>query len=195
MTKAIRKLLPVLALSMLVAACSSDDDDDSFESPSTPVSFLGDSVTVANTFEDATLTGGAQAIYGLSDPTTVSDPEVELPNYINFYDMDFSANSLTMTLVNNSDAAALLLPEGRFDRYYIGFSANGITSATLDGSAELDEFATVTVLPAGYSLDAGDAFGTGISEPVDFSQGGMMIALGAGTDLSNLGATVKVNYE
>lgn len=184
------KLLPIVAFSMLVAACSDSDDDTT-----TPASFLGDTVTVANTFEDATLTGGAQTIYGLSQPTPISDPEVELPNYINFYDMDFSANSLTMTLVNNSDAADLVLPENRFDRYYVGFASNTVTSVTLNGTDELNEFATVSVLPAGFTLEASDLFDTGIAVPVDFSQGGILVELGAGTDLTNTGVTVTVNFE
>lgn len=184
------KLIPIVAFSMLVTACSDSDDDTT-----TPTSFLGDTVTVANTFEDATLTGGAQTIYGLSQPTPISDPEVELPNYINFYDMDFSANSLTMTLVNNSDAADLVLPENRFDRYYVGFASNTVTSVTLDGTDELNEFATVSVLPAGFTLEASDLFDTGIAVPVDFSQGGILVELGAGTDLTNTGVTVTVNFE
>lgn len=184
------KLIPIVAFSMLVTACSDSDDDTT-----TPTSFLGDTVTVANTFEDATLTGGAQTIYGLSQPTPISDPEVELPNYINFYDMDFSANSLTMTLVNNSDAADLVLPENRFDRYYLGFASNTVTSVTLDGTDELNEFATVSVLPAGFTLEASDLFDTGIAVPVDFSQGGILVELGAGTDLTNTGVTVTVNFE
>lgn len=193
-----RSTFSLLVIAALLSACSSDDDDnnnDSNNDADNATGFLGDSVTVANTFEDATLTGGAQVIYGLSDPTAVSDPEVELPNYINFYDMDFSANSLTMTLVNNGDAADLVLPEGRFDRYYIGFAANGVTSASLDGADELNEFATVTLLPEGFSLDAGDAFDTGIPLPIDFAQGGLLVELGAGTDLTNTGVTVTVSFE
>ncbi len=127
--------------------------------------------------------------------TAVSDPELELPNYINFYDMNFSANSLTMTLVNNSDAADLVLPENRFDRYYVGFAANTVTSVSLVGSDELNEFATVSILPAGFVLEAGDAFETGIPVPIDFSQGGFLVELGGGTDLTNTGVTVNVSFE
>ncbi|MEM7256853.1 MAG: hypothetical protein AAF404_05640 [Pseudomonadota bacterium] len=183
-----KKTLSILVAAAFLTACSSDDDDAT-------TSFLGDTVTVANTFEDATLTAGAQVIYGLSDPTAVSDPEVELPNFINFYDMDFAANTLVMTLVNNSDAADLVLPEGRFDRYYIGFAANTVASVTLDGADALNEFATVSVLPAGFSLEAVDSFNTGIVLPIDFAQGGLLVELGAGTDLTNTGVTVKVNFE
>ena len=36
------------------------------------------------------ITGGAQTVFGLSEPTTVVDPGVELPNFIGFYDIDVS---------------------------------------------------------------------------------------------------------
>lgn len=191
MTQVSINYFPMVMASMLLASCSSDDNANMAGS----TDFLGDTVTVANTFEDATITGGLEAIYGLSDPTAVSDPEVELPNFINFYNMDFSANTLTMTLVNNSDAADLVLPDARYDRYYIGFASNSVASATLDGSAELNEFANVTVLPAEYSLEATDAFSTGITLPVDFAQGGLRVELGGGTDLTNTGVKVKVTFD
>lgn len=181
----LQKLLPALALALVVSACSDND----------ATSFLGDTVTVANTFEDATLTGGAQTIYGLSTPTAVSTPEVELPNYINFYDIDIGRNTVTMTLVNNTDAADLVLPDGRFDRYYIGFAANTVSKVRLIGSAALNANATVSVLPAGFSLSAADLFGTSIPTPVDFSQGGLLVELGGGTDLTNLGVQLTAAFE
>ena len=97
--------------------------------------------------------------------------------------------------VNNSDAADLLLPEGRFDRYYVGFASNTVNTATLASADGLSEFATVTILPAGFSLEAQDLFGTGIPVPVDFAQGGLLIELGAGTDLTNTGLELTVNIE
>lgn len=184
----------LLAIALSVSACSSNDDDNASD-PAPGVSFLGDSVTVANTFEDATLTSGVQVIYGLSDPTVVSDPEVELPNFINFYDVDVMDGSITLTLVNNSDAADLVLPDGRFDRYYVGFASNTVSSATLAATDGLSEFATVSLLPTGFSLDAQDQFGTGIPVPVDFSQGGLLIELGGGTDLTNTGVSLTVDIE
>ena len=192
MFQKIGTLIPVLTLAVVMAGCDSDDDSTSTDTGSDPVSFLGDSVTVANTFQDATLTGGEQTIYGLSDPTAVSDPAVELENYINFYDIDVSANSVTMTLVNNSDAADLILPDDRFDRYYIGFASNTVTSAELTGDGALNANATVSVLEAGFTLQTIDAFNVGLPTTVDFAQGGLLIELGSGTDLTETGVTLSV---
>ncbi len=132
---------------------------------------------------------------GPSALTATSDPGVESPNNINFYDVDVSANSITLTLVINSDAADLILPAERFDRYYIGFSTNYVTSAELTGTAEPNEFATVSILPAGYFLSVEDQFVTGITVTVEFVNGRLSIEFCEGTDLTNIGvkATVSIN--
>lgn len=196
MFKKISLISIVLASIALIGCSSSDDDDDSnSDTVASEFSVLGDTVFVANTFEDTTLTGGAQTIFGLSDNVVVSDPELELPAFIGFYDINVSGNSLTMTLMDNSQAADLILPEGRFDRYYIGFASNSITSVALDGTDELNEFATVSVLPAAFSLSAEDVFGTGIATPVNYENAGILIELGAGTDLTDLNQMVKITFE
>ena len=46
----------------------------------------------------------------------------------------------TMTLVDNSGATDLVLPEGRFDRYYIEFDSDIVTSVQLDGADETQCF-------------------------------------------------------
>ncbi|NEQ72237.1 MAG: calcium-binding protein [Okeania sp. SIO2C9] len=156
---------------------------------------LGSSVTVTNTFEDATITSGVQAVFGLSDPITVVDPGVELSNFIGFYDIDISDDGLTMTLVDNSGATDLVIPDDRFDRYYFEFDTSTIASASLDGLSELNEFATVQVLDPGFVLDASDIFGTGISTPIEFETGGLLVELGPGTDLTNIGVSATIDFE
>ena len=154
---------------------------------------LGSSVTVTNTFEDAAITG-VQTVFGLSDPTTVVDPGVELPNFIGFYDIDFSDDGFTMTLVDNSEATDLVIPEGRFDRYYIQFDSDIVTSVQLDGLDELNAFAEVEILEPGFELDAIDLFDTGIPVSQTFENGGILIEFGPGTDLTNLGVTAQVDF-
>ena len=156
---------------------------------------LGDSVTVVNTFEDAQITGGVQTVFGLDGPATILEPGVEFPSFIGFYDVDISDNSLTMTLIDSSQAFDLILPSGRFDRYYFGFDSSTITSASLDGLAGLNEFATVEVLPPGFQLNFVDLFNTGIPvEPIEFDNGGFLVEFGEGSDLSNLGGSAQINF-
>lgn len=155
---------------------------------------LGDEVTVLNTFQDSVLTGGAQTVFGLSDPETVTLPAVELPNFIDLYDIDIDDDGVTMTLVDNSIVADFVLPDGRFDRYYLKFDDSIVTAASLDGTAELNEFADVQVLAPGFTLNAADIFATGIPVAQEFPNGGLLIELGSGTDLTNLGVSAKINF-
>ena len=150
-------------------------------------------VSVYNSFEDATLTGGQQAFYGAAGPTVISD-DVEFPQFINFYDIDVTDFGLTMTLFNNSDAADLLLPDGRFDRYYFAFDEDMSNVNISGGSPGLTAGASVTPLPAGYTLPLEDLFGTGYPLPVTLPNGGFVLELGGGTDLTELGQTISVDF-
>ncbi|MEO0540738.1 MAG: hypothetical protein AAFZ80_07715 [Cyanobacteria bacterium P01_A01_bin.105] len=156
-------------------------------------SVFGDSASVVNTFEDAVLTGGLQTLFGNVATETVTDA-LEFPNFIGFYDIDVSESSLTWTLVDNSSAADLILPANRFDRYYLQFENSTVTSVSLDGSDELNEFASVEVLAPGFSLEPADFFGTGIPTPIEFENGGLLVQFNEGTDLTNLGVSAKVNF-
>ena len=150
-------------------------------------------VSVYNSFEDATLTGGQQAFYGAAGPLMISD-DVEFPQFINFYDIDVTENGVTMTLFNNSDAADLLLPDGRFDRYYFAFDEEKTNVSISGGSPGLTAGAKVTPLPAGYEIPLADLFGTGFSLPITLPNGGFVLELGGGTDLTELGQTISVDF-
>ncbi len=150
-------------------------------------------VSVYNSFEDATLTGGQQAFYGAAGPTSISD-DVEFPQFINFYDIDVTDSGLTMTLFNNSDAAALLLPDGRFDRYYFAFEGDMSNVSISGGSPGLTANASVTPLPAGYEIPLADLFDTGYPLPITLPNGGFVLELAGGTDLTELGQTISVSF-
>ncbi len=150
-------------------------------------------ISVYNSFEDATLTGGAQAFYGAAGPVGISN-DVEFPQFINFYDIDVTDFGLTMTLFNNSDAADLLLPDGRFDRYYFAYDVDVSNISISGGSPGLTVGAKVTPLPAGYEIPLVDAFGTGFPLPITLPDGGFVLELGGGTDLTDLGQTISVDF-
>ena len=150
-------------------------------------------VSVYNSFEDGTLTGGQQAFYGAAGPVGISD-DVEFPQFINFYDIDVNDFGLTMTLFNNSDAADLLLPDGRFDRYYFAFDEDMSGVNISGGSPGLADNATVTALPAGYEIPLADLFNTGYPLPITLPNGGFVLELGGGTDLTELGQTISVDF-
>ncbi len=154
---------------------------------------LGDSATAVNTFQDSVITGGIETVFDFAGPELVAD-DIEFSAFASLYDINISDDSLTMTLVDNSVVASLVSPAGRFDRYYIGFDSNIVTSASLDGSDELNEFANVEVLEPGFSLDIADLFDIGIPVPIEFENGGLLVELGEGTDVTNLGDTAKINF-
>lgn len=151
---------------------------------------VGDTVTVANTFEDATLTGGVQGAFLLVEGT-VEDPRVEFPT--GFYGIDVSEGSYEMTLVDNSRATDLIFPDGRFDRYYVGFGTNRVTSVSLDPDAALNASATVELVEPG-TVQVADLFGRGF-DSFDLPNGGFVLSLAGGTDLTTIGSTAKVNFE
>ncbi|MEM1119128.1 MAG: T9SS type A sorting domain-containing protein [Bacteroidota bacterium] len=150
-------------------------------------------ISVFNSFEDATLTGGQQAFYGAAGPTPIND-NVEFPQFINFYDIDVTDCGLIMTLFNNSDAADLVLPEGRFDRYYFAIDQDMSSVSVSGGSSGLANNATVTPLPAGYEIPLADLFETGFPLPITLPNGGFVLELGGGTDLTELGQTISVDF-
>jgi len=166
-----------------------------FFSQNTYAQAAGDNVTVVNSFEDAVLTGGQQGFFGIAGPTVVADDAVEFPGFIGFYDIDVNNCGLTMTLFDNSGAASLLLPDGRFDRYYFGFDATDMSNVSVSGgSPGLTVNATVTPLPPGYVVPVADLFGTGYPLPITLPNGGFLLELGGGTDLTELGQTISIDF-
>eukprot|EP00179_Madagascaria_erythrocladioides_P021383 CAMPEP_0198336492 /NCGR_PEP_ID=MMETSP1450-20131203/21019_1 /TAXON_ID=753684 ORGANISM="Madagascaria erythrocladiodes, Strain CCMP3234" /NCGR_SAMPLE_ID=MMETSP1450 /ASSEMBLY_ACC=CAM_ASM_001115 /LENGTH=382 /DNA_ID=CAMNT_0044041231 /DNA_START=178 /DNA_END=1326 /DNA_ORIENTATION=+ len=156
---------------------------------------IGLTVTVTNTFEDSQITSGVQTLFGTQESAVIDSDEIEFPDFIGFYSIDFLANGFTMTLFDNSQATDLVLPEGRFDRYYfaLGSDEYEFTEASLTNGPALNEHAIINVLPPGYELEVEDQFETGIEVPT-FPYGGLMMQFGPGTDLSELGAKAECEF-
>ena len=148
------------------------------------VDFGFNGVSVYNSFEDATLTGGVQGFFGAAGPERITD-DVEFPQFIGFYDTDVTDLGLTMTLFDNSGATDLVLPDGRFDRYYFALDEEASNVSISGGSPGLIDNATVTPLPAGFEVPVQDLFGTGFPLPITLPNGGFVLELGGGTDLTD----------
>jgi hypothetical protein len=160
----------------------------------TNAQIVGDTLNASNTFESGSVTGGVETIFQVASPTVV-DPGVELNQFATLYDVDFSQNSLTMTLASNSGLSTTLFGLGVFDRYYYGFDGNFIDSVTLSGGdTELTNGLSVGLLPPGFQLGVADLFGTGISVPREFPTGGLLLEFGEGTDLGTLGRSVTIDF-
>ena len=112
--------------------------------------------TVANTFQDPTMTGGAEIstiafsadVYANQAATVGAD--VEIANFVNFYAIDVSEDmsTLTMTVSDTAQPAANPMPAERFDRYYFTFTGAGPAEAAIDADAStaaIADGAAVTV--------------------------------------------------
>jgi hypothetical protein len=93
---------------------------------------------VHNTLIDAQ-TGGAEFYVG-AETTTIADPGLDFDDFLGLYDVDFSEDSLVMSLVGNSalDGVPLMFPgdpNPRFDTYYYFFDAHDVTSVSLDSAS------------------------------------------------------------
>lgn len=166
----------------------------SFLSAPTMADVLGDTLTASNTFDSVTVTGGVETIFQASS-ATVADPGVELNQFATIHDIDFTGDSMTLTLVSNEGLSTTLFTDGVFDRYYFGFGDNLIDSASLtSGDAELTAGLAISLLPVGYELEVADLFGTGVPVPQEYPNGGFMVELGAGTDYGTLGKSLTIGF-
>ncbi|MEM9603451.1 MAG: hypothetical protein AAGA11_11355 [Pseudomonadota bacterium] len=157
----------------------------------TPGAFAGDASTLevaVNTFQNSTATGGAQMTVDAKGPVTIGDT-VELPGFaFNVYDVDLTANSVTLTLV--ADLAKLQITqydETTFDRYYISLDAP-VDSARLSDATHADFAATVDIIAPGTALSTAGAFVQGMASEFSFDTGGLLITIGDGTDLTKIKA-------
>lgn len=155
-------------------------------------------VTMYNTFEDPGITGGSEIIFGKTDSLLVREgiEAEQFPKFFDgsgngFYDIDVSPTTITITLRNNTGAADLILPEDRSDRYYFDFG-KPIGEATLVGSDNI--VSVVDIVAPGTPISLGDPLGTMIELPESWENGALRVAIVAGTDLTEVGQVIEVNY-
>jgi hypothetical protein len=135
--------------------------------------------TVANTFQDPAMTGGAEIstiafsadVYANQAATVGAD--VEIANFVNFYEIDVAddMSTLTMTVSETAQPANNPMPADRFDRYYFTFTGAGPAEATIDADAStaaVANGATATVTTTGRIVVA---FGEG----ADFTPGNKVV--------------------
>ena len=157
---------------------------------------MGPMVTVWNSFQDSVITGGAEVVFDVSTSAVMEGVEFFGFPTGGFYDIDVTNHpgSIVWTLKNNSAASDLLLPPDRFDRYYFTWSDRVIHRAMIPNMDELNAYATVEVLPPGYVVELTDAFQTGIPVPITLENGGLVFAIGPGSDLTELEQQASVSF-
>jgi hypothetical protein len=137
--------------------------------------------TIANTFEDSKMTGGneistiAFSAEVYANQAAVVSENIEIENFVNFYEVDVAADmsSLTMTVSDTAKPANNPMPAGRYDRYYYTFSGAGPTEAAIDkdvSTTAIAQGATVTVETTGRLV-------VSFAQGADFKPGNKLVVM------------------
>ncbi len=150
-----------------------------------------------NFFENGKATGGVPFTVDAKGPVEITD-EVELPGFaFHVYDLDFTTDSVTMTLVANLEKLQITLyDDSTFDRYYFAFDQE-VTSAELSDNTDENFAATVEMVSPGTNISSKGAFVDGLATDYTFENGGILITIGEGTDLTKIsenGGSLTVKF-
>ena len=130
-------------------------------------------------------------------PVEITD-QVELPGFaFAVYDIDFTADSLTMKLVAQLEKLQITLyDDTTFDRYYYAFD-KAVDSAELADTTDENFKAEIEMIAPGTKVSAAGAFVDGMPTDYTFENGGILITIGEGTDLTKVtenGGSLTVNF-
>lgn len=150
-----------------------------------------------NFFENGQATGGNPMTVDAKGPIEITDA-VELPGFaFAVYDVDVTNNSLTMTLIAELERLQITLyDDTTFDRYYFAFNEE-VTSVELSDTTDDNFSATVEMIEPGTSVSSIGAFVDGLPTDFTFENGGILITVGEGTDLTKIsenGGSLTVNF-
>ncbi len=151
-----------------------------------------------NFFENGQATGGNPMTVDAKGPVEISDA-VELPGFaFAVYDVDVTGDSLTMTLIAQLEKLQITLyDDTTFDRYYFAFDAE-VTSAELSDTTDENFSATVEIIEPGATATSMGAFVEGLPTDYTFENGGILVTVGEGTDLTKIsenGGSLTINFQ
>jgi hypothetical protein len=146
----------------------------------------GTLVQAVNTFQNAKATGGAAMTVDAKGPVDITDA-VELPGFaFQVYDIDIAKDKLTMKLVAALEKLQITqYDETTFDRYYFAFDKN-VSQAEISSETDDNFSATVELIEPGTQVSTEGAFVDGMPKQFTFENGGMLITVGEGTDLTKI---------
>lgn len=154
-------------------------------------------MSATNTFQDLAFTAGFQATIDHQTDIQIVDPGVELPGFaFGTYDVDFSANSISMTLINDpANLAVANYGAGTVDRYFYSFDT-AIAAATLNAATNPSYLAgaSLSIIEAGTSFVFDTAFVPGLPTSIELATGGVLLSLGEGTSLDAIGQQIVIDY-
>ena len=150
-----------------------------------------------NFFQNGKATGGQPFTVDAKSSIAITD-KVELPGFaFHVYDIDVTGKSLTMTLVAQLEKLQITLyDDTTFDRYYFAFD-HEVTSAELSDATDENFHASVEVIAPGTKVSSAGAFVDGLATDYTFQNGGILVTVGEGTDLTKIkdnGGSLTVNF-
>lgn len=139
-----------------------------------------------NIFASGAVTGGAAFTVDVAGPVAIGR-SVELPGFaFGTYDVDATANSVTMTFVNDpANLGIAVYDASTVDSYFFEFNEQ-IGSASIS-SATLGFAATVQTIAAGTAASSVGSFVPGLATAFTFDKGGILVTIGEGTNLNTVG--------
>jgi len=139
-----------------------------------------------NFFQNAKATGGEPVTVDAKSSLKITD-DVELPGFaFQVYDVDITESSLTMQLVAKLEKLQITLyDDTTFDRYYYAFDKE-IFAAELSDKTDENFKASVEILKPGTQVSSKRSFGEGVPTEFTFENGGILITIGEGTDLTKI---------
>ena len=154
--------------------------------------------SAVNFFQNGQATGGAPVTVDAKGPIPISD-KVELPGFaFNVYDVDIAGNRLTMTLIAELEKLQITLyDDTTFDRYYFAFDQQ-ITSVQMSDMTDPNFKASVEIVQPGSQISSKGAFVDGMPTEFTLENGGILITIGEGTDLTKIlenGGSLTVDFE
>lgn len=151
-----------------------------------------------NLFQNSQATGGRPFTVDVKGPVEISG-DVELPGFaFNVYDVDFTTDSITMTLIAQLEKLKVTLyDDTTFDRYYFALDQE-ITSASLSENTDENFKAEVEIIAPGTGVTSEGAFVDGVGTEFTFDTGGILVTIGEGTDLTKIsanGGSLVINFK
>ncbi len=139
-----------------------------------------------NFFDSPAVTSGMPQTVAVSGPATIGD-EVEFPGFaFGVYDVDATASQVTMTLATDPNALQVAnYDNDTKDFYYYAFDIP-VATARISGATE-GFAANVQILPAGATATAGGTLVPGLATSFSFENGGILVTIGNGTNLTSVG--------
>lgn len=183
----------MLNLRTVVLACGASA---LFASP-TFADINGSVSQAVNIFQNAKATGGEPFTVDAKGPVEIND-DVELPGFaFQVYDVDFTANSVTLTLIAQLEKLQVTLyDDTTFDRYYFAFDQE-ISAASLSSETDENFRASVEIVGPGAAVSTSGSFVDGLPTEFTFDKGGILITIAEGTDLTKIianGGSLTVDF-